>query len=337
MVVSTKIGAGDVGEKKSVLEKVVEVGRRNRQLGLFLYILYWYTQHGEGVDFNRLWRFYNAIAGHVVCESTVSRQLDMLKAKGLVREEGGRYYPKVFDLEAITDLFDKARSRAGRLGAIAKLRKELRRRANPTIAEVEVPKNLKHYITRVVEKAVELMEKGRGLEALDLITHTLLPIRETGVLWLWWKDQFIYYEPKCKPPVHSVKSPIVAELLRKLGFEEGIMVEHIRGHEEASKIIHRLFGKGHLSWPWGRSIFYGLKRLGLAGEGEQYIIELFYEDGWLKVFLKDLYGSTIKIFEKEWSGDPPPPLDNSRKQYKSVAIGKQHVYEPNEEGYFSRW
>jgi len=73
MVVSTKIGAGDVGEKKSTLERIIEVGKKNRQLGLYLYILYWYTQHGEGVDLKRLWCFYNTIAGHVVCESTVSR------------------------------------------------------------------------------------------------------------------------------------------------------------------------------------------------------------------------------------------------------------------------
>jgi len=104
----------------------------------------YYSQHREGIDFNRLWRFYNSIAGHVVCESTVSRQLDMLESKGLIEERGGRYYPKVFDLEAAVSLFDRERSKAGRLGAIAKLRKELRRRVNPTIAEVEVPENLKH-------------------------------------------------------------------------------------------------------------------------------------------------------------------------------------------------
>ena len=260
----------------------------------------------------------------------------MLKSKGLIEEKGGRYYPKVFDLEAITDLFDRERSRAGRLGAVAKLRKELRRSVDPRLEGLEIPRSLKHYVEKVVRKATELVEKGRRLEALDLITHTLLPTRETGVLWLWWRDVFVYYEPKCKPPMHSVKSPIVAELLRKLGFEEGIMVEHVKGHDYVKEVIHRLFAKGHLSWPWSRSIFYGLKKLGLAEEGPSYIVELFYEDGWLKLILMDLYGNTIKIFEKEWLGEPPPPLDD-RKHYKSVAIGKQHVYEGNEASYFSRW
>jgi len=336
VAVSTKIRIDDVGEKKSVLEKIVEVGKRNRQLGLYLYILHWYTQRGEGVDLSKLHRFYNAIAGRAVTESTVSRQLDVLKSKGLVEVRDSKAIPKVFDLDAVKDLFDVKRSRAGRLGAVAKLTRELRLKVNPRLEDLEIPKSLKYYVHRVVEKSLELVREGRRLEALDLIVHTLLPIRETGVLWVWWRDQFIYYDPKCKPSLHSVRAPLVSELLKKLGFEEGIMAHHMLGHEEASKIIHRLFGKGHLSWPWSRSIFYGLKKLGLAGEGEQYIIELFYEDGWLKVILKDLYGSTIKVFEREWGGELPPPLDSSRN-YKSVCIGKQHVYESNEEGYFSRW
>ena len=336
MVVSTKIGAGDVGEKKSTLERIIEVGKRNRQLGLYLYIVLYYSQYREGVDFGKLHRFYNAIAGRVVTEGTVSRQLDMLESKGLVEERGGRYYPRVLDLEAAVSLFDRERSKAGRVGAIARLRKELMLKVNPRLVEIEIPKNLKHYVEKVVRRAAELAEKGRRLEALDLVVHTLLPIRETGILWLWWRDLFIYFEPKCKPSLHSVRAPLVSELLRKLGFEEGIMIDHIKGHEEASKMIHKLFGKGHLSWPWSRSIFYGLKKLGLAEEGPSYIVELLYEDGWLKLILRDLYGNTIKIFEKEWSGELPPPLSEKR-HYKSVAIGKQHVYEPNEEGYFSRW
>jgi len=236
MVVSMKVGAGDVGEKKSVLEKVVEVGKRNRQLGLYLYIVLYYSQHGEGVDFGKLHRFYNNIAGHVVCEFTVSRQLDMLESRGLIEERGGRYYPRILDLEAAVDLFDKARSRAGRLGAVARLRKELMLKVNPRLVEIEIPKNLKYYVEKVVRKTTELAEKGRRLEALDLIVHTLLPLRENGVLWVWWRDTFIYYEPKAKPSLHSVKAPLVAELLKKLGFEEGIMAHHTLGHEEASSL-----------------------------------------------------------------------------------------------------
>ena len=50
-------------------------------------------------------------------------QLDVLKGKGLAEERGGRYYPRVLDLDAVKDLFDVKRSRAGRLGALAKLRR----------------------------------------------------------------------------------------------------------------------------------------------------------------------------------------------------------------------
>ena len=56
----------------------------------------------------------------------------------------------------------------------------------------------------------------------------------------------------------------------------------------------------------------------------------------LKLVLMDYYGNTLAIYEKEWSGIPSEPLAD-KDYYKTVAIGKQHIYEPNEEGYFDRW
>jgi len=326
----------DVIRGEKVFESVVEVGRRkSRQLGLYLYICWWRSVHGDGPSFQDIYRYYCKIAGHRVHPHTVRKQLRLLEVKGLVKERGSRYYPLIGDLSAALTLFDLNRSKAGKIGGMARFRQCIRASTGEEL-DIKIPENLRYYATKVVEKVVELAEKGKREVALDLVCHTLLPLRENGVLWVWWGDSFIYYEPKAKPELHSVKTQLVARLLKELGFEEGIMIDHIKGHEESSKIIHRLFGKGHLSWPWGRSIFYGLKKLGLAGEGEQYIIELFYEDGWLKVILKDLYGNTIKIFEKEWSGELPPPLSEKR-HYKSVAIGKQHVYAMNESSYFSRW
>ena len=322
-------------KKRSILEEIIRFGRSNRQLGLYLFIYYWYAQHHEAVDFKRLWRFYNNIANHVVHENTVRKQLQLLQNKGLIEIRNNRIYPKVKDLEAVIDLFDFKRSRAGKRGALKRLRRTLRLRLHPESEQLEIPKPLEYYVRRVLSIASGLIREGKKWEALDLIAHTLLPLRENGVLWLWRKDEFIYYEPKTKPSVRCVRFRVLAEVLRKLGFEEGIMVDHVKGHKYVKDIIHKLFSKGNLSWPWSRSIFYSLKKYKLADEGRNYIIEFFWRNNMLKLVLMDYYGNTLAIYEKEWQGSPPEPLTN-KTCYKTVVVGKQHIYEPNEGNYF-RW
>ena len=123
----------DVREKKkrSILEEILRFGRSNRQLGMYLFIYYWYAQYKNGVDFRRLWRFYNNIAGHVVHENTVRKQLQLLQNKGLIEIRNNRIYPKVKDLESIVDLFDFKRSKAGKRGALKRLKRALRLRLHP--------------------------------------------------------------------------------------------------------------------------------------------------------------------------------------------------------------
>jgi len=196
-------------------------------------------------------------------------------------------------------------------------------------------------LEQAVQLAVQLVQRGKHEAALDLISHTLLPIRENGVLWLWRGDEFIYYEKKVmsEGTFHSVRFPALAELLRKLGFHEGIMVYHLLGHEEVKELIHKIFGKGHLSWPWARSIFYKLKQLGLAEEGNRYIIELEYRNMALIVTLRDIYNNLLKEYLEPWFNEVklPPPLSAEKTKDRYLVVGKQHIKEENEESYFSRW
>ena len=173
----------DVGkEKRSVLEQILRFGKSNRQLGMYLFIYYWYAQYHKPVDFKRLWRFYNNIAGHVVHENTVRKQLELLSNKGLIEVRGNRIYPKVKDLEAVIDLFDFKRSKAGKRGALRRLKKALRLKLHPESVQVEIPKSLDYYVRKVLIIASKLVSEGKKWVALDLIVHTLLPIRETGIL-----------------------------------------------------------------------------------------------------------------------------------------------------------
>jgi len=325
--------------QESELERLIHIGKKHRQLGLYLYIYWHFMRTGDGAPLHRLHKFYNRLASRPVHENTIRKQLELLEAKGLVELHNGKVYPKIMDIEAALSTFDSKRSRAGRKGAAKALRHFLYFRTGSTVC-TEIPKSLKHYIATVIRKARELASKGRREVVLDLLIHILLPIRETGVLWIWKGDEFIYYEKKIgeKGQFHSVRFPLLAEFLRSLGFQEGLMIYHIYGHREASTVIHKLFSRGPYSWPWARSVFYKLKELGLASEGNYYIIELLYRGGTIYIYLKDSYGNTMKVYNSTWldTENIPTPLDKEHR-FKGVVVGRQHIKEENENSYFSRW
>ena len=340
IIAETKTNYKQVSPESNTLKKIVEYGRVHRQLGLYLYLLEKYRETGEGLSLHHLHSFYSKMIGRPIHEETVRRQLKLLINKGLVREEGGAYYPVPLPAEVVVKLFDVKRAEAGRVGAIKRLRQVIYENSLPAVKTL--PKSLKYYVETIVEKARKLVEEGKREVALDLVVHTLLPLRENGVLWLWRGDEFIYYEKKTMNEgiFHCVRFPALSKLLQELGFQEGIMVHHVLGHDEASDIIRKIFGKGYLSWPWARSVFYGLKRMGLAEEGSYYILELEYRDIMIYLYLRDYpFYNLIKAYSLPWRGSDglPPPLSVEKPKVRYPVIGKQHIKEENEGSYFSRW
>jgi len=329
-----------IGAQESELEKIVNIGKKHRQLGLYLYIYWHFMRTDNGVPLHRLHRFYNRLAGRVVHENTVRKQLELLEAKGLIEVKDGKIYPKIVDLEAALRVFDLKRSRAGKIGAMKTLRRLLYTKYTGSSTTAEIPEGLKHYIAMTIKKAKELVQKGKREVALDLLVHVLLPVRETGALWIWRGDEFIYFERKNfeQGSFYCVKFSALAKLLKELGFEEGVMLNHIYGHREAKRIIHKLFARGPYSWPWARSVFYELKKLDLASEGNYYILEYNYNNKILCIYLRDYYGNIIKSYEYTWidTKNLPPPLDKE-KHGRYIVIGKQHTKEENENSYFSKW
>lgn len=314
------------------LEEVVRIGRRHRQLGIYVYLL----KKGQAT-FEEIYTMYNMFSRHRVEPETVRTQLRFLIGKGLVKEEGGVYRPVGVPLEAALDLFSFGRSRAGRIGAEKTLLKYLYRREGVELPNIQdVSPKLRKKLRQVLEVVKELVERGDKYTALDLIAHTLLPVRATGVLWLWWKDIFLYYEPKPteRGIIHSVRVPALSKLLKELGFEEGILAYHTLG--SSRRWLKEIFGEED-TYPYSRSLFYSLKRLGLAEEGPQYLVEMQYMGGELLLILKDLYGNTLQVFRREWTSPPPAPLEKEGDKRLSVTYGKQHVYTKNEGSYFSRY
>ena len=151
-------------------------------------------------------------------------------------------------------------------------------------------------------------------------------------------NEFIYWDNK-NHTFRCLYSGELSKLLKKLGYTEGIIAWHILGHERASRIIKKIFGKGHLDWPWSRSIAYGLTQLGLLREGSYYRVEVRYGGGHLYFILKDYYNEyLLQEYSIRWShSQPPSPLSKNTQHYKGLVLGVSRTNPKNDESYFSRW
>jgi len=251
----------------------------------------------------------------------------------LVRRLGSDSYVALVDPFEVADMFDHERSRAGKTAGRIRHLKVARE-------GIKISPGLSYYTEKVVETAKQLVNRGKRATALDLIVHTLLPLRENEVLWLWHKDLFVYYTPKTSAGrFRAVKSEEVAGLLKKLGFTEGITILHTLGHDEARRIIRDLFSKGAYSWPWARSVSYGLKELGLLEEVDDlYRIELKKMNERIELTLLNLYtNELIATYKINWDYETPAPLKN-KDEVVATVYGKQHVSERVEsDSYFSKW
>ncbi|MCD6300697.1 MAG: hypothetical protein J7L82_01345 [Staphylothermus sp.] len=283
------------------------------------YALLWYIYLAKEATFKELYKIYRYISDKLVRENTVRKQLQQLKRKGLIKKLGDSYIALV-DPREVSDLFDIERSKSGKIGATIR---HLRIASKP----LKIGPGLSHYTKQIVEKARELVRKGKKAVALDLLVHTLLPLRENEVLWLWHRDIFIYYIRKTKAgKFRAIRSKEIANLLKKLGYTEGIMILHTLGHEESRKIIHKIFSRGSYSWPWARSVSYGLKQLGLLQELETlYKIQLKNLDNKIELILWNLCTKEqLCKYEITWNYELPEPLKN-RNYIIATVLGKQHV------------
>jgi len=297
------------------------------------YALYYYIYTKEKTTLHQLYRAYIEITDRRVRLATVRKQLKMLEERYRVIKKEGNYYIPLLPPEELLPVINIKRARAGKKGALKRI---LNLYKKPE--QLQVPKNLLFYVTKVYEEVEKLLKKGDRTATLDLLVHTYLPLRENEVLWLWKNNEFVYWDKKDKT-FRCLYSEELSKLLKKLGYSEGILAWHILGHERATKIIKKLFGKGHLNWSWSRSVAYGLMELGFLREGSYYRVEVVYKEGYLHLLLKDYYtGYLIQEYRIRWEySQLPSPLSKQTMYYKGLALGVTHTNPKNDELYFSRW
>ena len=316
-------------KNKKIQEKLREIAKKTTNQ----YALYYYLCITGRATLYQLYRVYNEIVGRRVRLATIRKQLKILEERyKAIKREGSCYVP-LLPPEELLRVIDVKRSRAGKKGALKRMLNLYRK---PD--QLQVPRNLSYYVSKVYEEALKLLRKGDRTAALDLLVHTYLPLRKNEVLWLWKGNEFIYWDNKNKT-FRCLESKELAKLLKKLGYSEGIMAWHILKHKRAARVIDRIFNKGYLNWPWSRSISYGLILLGLIKEGNYYRVEVLYRDNYLYLILRDYYtGYLTQEYRIKWNHEQLPlPLSKNRQYYKGLALGVAHTNQKNDESYFSRW
>jgi hypothetical protein len=318
------------------LRRALEAARIHRGLGIYFYLL---SRGSASLD--EVAEFYRKASGSLENAREAARvQLGILERKGLARRVGDDRWIAI-QRNDYEDLFDVRRSRAV---MISWARRDLRDLLGISIEAIERDKEAfrKRVLARaekVKKYAERLAGKGYLDSALDLIAHTLLGVRKTGVLWAWLPgDIFIYYEGKTGF-FHAVQSSYVGDILRGLGIGNGILAWHTSRNDISHGMVKSLFQ----SFPEARSVAQGLWELGLIRGSPPIWIKIYrgYVNGGETIFFtayRQESSGLIPIasywIASEMIRDPKPL--NNRREISASTLGVRHVDEENAEPYHSR-
>jgi len=307
-----------------------------------------FTAGFEKLTFKQIHEIYKAVAG-VSSKGSTGRILRWLTENGFLEKAGRGIYKlpepikemitteegKREILELLSEALDKRALKSTikhRMSRILKARKgELETKEE----EKKIPKSAK----KVIAIAQSLIKEGKKAEAIDLIAHTLLPIRKTGLLIARKGDIFIYYERKTGK-MHLLKSKKLAEIFEQLGITDELLYYH---YGKATKLIKKLFG----SHQNARRVHYHLKELGWFEYPfkTNYMFELTPDVEIPTILLINQQPQWIlRIFKladkRELLRIQIPAKDveelSKKVKKKGQVVTREHVKEQNEESYFYR-
>jgi hypothetical protein len=318
------------------LRRALEAARIHRGLGIYLYLL---SRGSATLD--EVAEFYRKAAGYLKkARGSARTQLEILERKGLARRVGEDRWVAIH-MDRYEAMFDVRRSRAA---VISWARRDARDLIGESIRAVEEAAEVfrKRVLARaekVRRYAERLAGKGYLDAALDLVAHTLLGVRKTGVLWAWLPgDIFIYYEGKTGF-FHAVQSSYVGDILRGLGIGNGILAWHTSRNDISHSMVKSLFH----SFPEARSVAQGLWELGLIRGSPPIWIKIYrgYVNGRETIFFAAYRqeSSGLIPIASYWIASEmirdPKPLGGGRAISAST-LGVRHVDEENAEPYHSR-
>ena len=294
-----------------VLRSIDKYRETYKKFGAQYAVLKAMYEHSLEPTFAELKTLYSALLHRVVCDGTVCDLVSRLLKKSLLVKANGKYRvnPKL-DLEAARTIIDVKRARNAIQGAKTSTSKHAEREES----RFELPRDIR----RLFEKASKLVGSDYW-KTVDLIAHTLIGVRETGIWVLWVKDYFVYKEEKTGF-LHYFRSKPLAEILKGIGLKEGFMVDHM--NSPARDLVRELYH----SYANARRLHYTLKKLGWLEYGEPLILEVFNDTSNPYLAVKKLPTDETLVSVGKPCGDT--------KRY--IVYPGEHVDLDNEETYFHR-
>ncbi len=272
------------------------------------------------VRFEDIYRFHQAIAG-VKSKNATWKILKRLELYGLIEDVNGWYKPVIFDESIVKGSIDWRRVRTRDQVIGSSTRKQ---------SAKKVVEKLPKPVQRVVAMARQLIEQGKKWQAVDLLAHTLVGVRETGVLVARKGDTFIYYEKKTSK-MHMVKSSKLAEIFEQLGIHDEILTCHKQ--HDAGNIIRRMYGSHDVA----RRIHYLLKEQGWFEYPRKHYYYRYFEDPVSKTWCIIIYVRRGNTLEEVWRIQQEQQQEGLMIQRKAgTIVTREHVKEDNEETYFNR-
>lgn len=304
------------------------------QYALWKVLRFVFVNRKHGVRFKDLHRIHCLILGRNVRKNATWKALNTLAKKGLVKSVNGVYYPIVLDEEVVKGSIDFKRVRT----------RTSKRKIEAKGVQVEEREAIPQPARKVISKVEELIKKGDKWKAIDLIAHTLLPVRQTGVLLAKHGNMFIWCERKTGF-MHYVVSEKLSMLWKQLGLPEGYLGLHRRS--EADSLVRRLFGSHDIA----RRVHYMLKEMGWFQYGPPLFYELYeYDDDGGHSIAIYRYVKKHKQEEKDVEDYEEERkvilvIESKRRKRKKagkrrikagVVLPMEHIKEENEETYFNR-
>lgn len=279
---------------------------------------------GEGARFSQLKNSYELIRGNPVKNATIVVILKRLVKKNLIiKDKDKRYYPLVTKEEIAFSRIDSKRVRLQQ----NRITKTVNRQKLSTLEKLMK----EPYVANLAFRRAQKIGRKHGkLAAAYFLVYSLVGVRETGYLLLWFNAMFVYCEQKtgfC----HYFYSQLLHNYFQELGLTEGIMYKFNQEYANQTKLANRYIRKYYGNHQSSRRLHYKLKKLEyLNYDNEVYNLEIIhYRDGDIGVKLWDNNMEEIKYEENITN----KPVKN--KEIKP-AYPYEHIYEPNEETYFSR-
>jgi len=284
----------------------------------------------EGAAFGQLKSAYELIVGRRVSNGTMGNIPERMLKKGIIAEKyPGIYVSNVKDLDTLFSRIDLSRVRSQ---AYAERRNaESSQRASATdegtdFAELPKP------VERAWLRAQEIAKQHGALTALYFLLHSFLGAEATGQLLHWSNTWFVVCRSKTGFCYHFY-SPLLHEMLKSLGLEEGLQYNYFSVWEqaEAQRTAQRYIKMYYQSHPNARRLHYILKEEGYIWYDDNvYTLKIYYyRDG--SAGLEVYNDSGEKLIQRD-STKNEKPLQIATK----TAFPFEHIDEENEETYFYR-